>query len=89
MPGLLGQAFYKAGTSALNPRSSKGSSSAESIRPKSHSQTATINPREEVAVETEVEVQVEEVEEEEAGMLGADNKQLQETQPKTRREGLR
>jgi len=66
LSGLLGQAFYKAGTSALNPHSSKGSSSAESIRPKSHSQTATINPREEVAVETEVEVQVEEVEEEEA-----------------------
>ena len=36
----------------------------ESIQPKSQSMTATINPREEVAVETEVEVQVEEVEEE-------------------------
>ena len=66
MPGLLGQAFYKAGTSALNPHSSKGSSSAESIRPKSHSQSALIHPLEEVAVEAEVEVQVEEVEEEEA-----------------------
>ena len=48
----------------MNPRSSKGSSSAESIRPKSHSQSALINPLEEVAVEAEVEVQVEEVEEE-------------------------
>ena len=38
----------------------------ESIRPKSQSIAATINPREEVAVETEVEVQAEEVEEEEA-----------------------
>ena len=38
----------------------------ESIRPKSQSIAATLNPREEVAVETEVEVQVEEVEEEEA-----------------------
>ena len=36
----------------------------ESIRPKSQSVAATINPREEFAVEAEVEVQVEEVEEE-------------------------
>ena len=47
----------------MNPHPSKGSSSAESIRPKSHSQSA-LNPFEEVAVEAEVEVQVEEVEEE-------------------------
>ena len=38
----------------------------ESIRLKSQSMTATINPQEEVAVETEVEVQAEEVGEEEA-----------------------
>ena len=61
---LVDKAFYKAGASALNPNPAKRV--RESIRPKSQSMTATINPREEVAVETEVEVQVEEVEEEEA-----------------------